>query len=119
MNRLLAALLSLIIGAALSLAVASPAHAVGYFRHYSPDAGFDDPIYVTCDWNTRTTHNVPIAEGVSSPCADTDGVFVASGKQIVCLYFVGGVPVWQNTFDATGWHKITDIQSYTCVHQLD
>ena len=125
--RKLTGLLAVIV-VALGLMVAAPLPAqagvpcdtgvsCGSLRHLSDD-GFDAPIPITCDWGNDNPHiNAYVAEGQKSSCHDTDGFYVQPGADVVCRFFPAGRLYWK-TFE-NGWYKITDLDHYECVHQLD
>lgn len=116
--------------------VAAPAHATlpaetcipgtnvcqgGDITHHSPDKGYDAPIQVRCNYGKGPIR--PVREGQKSTkvCGnDTDQVYVARGQQIRCKYKEArGIVRWKVTFDATGFHKIGDLWSKTCVMEKD
>lgn len=93
----------------------------GTIKHYSPDSGHDSPITIRCDYGDDSTKHW-VYEGQSSTryCKDTDEVYVHTNEEIHCLYRDSfGSLYWGKTFDAVGWHKITDNFNRSCVVQRD
>lgn len=122
-KKILAAL-ALFAACLMPVAIAAPAQAgectgwvCGGIIHYAPDDGFDAAFTVRCNWGDPSSQRY-VYEGQHSNavCRDTDEVYVAAGNQIVCVGDWGG---WEVRYDATGWHKIYDHQTPTCVHQRD
>lgn len=93
----------------------------GDITHHSPDKGYDAPIQVRCDYGKGPTRVVREGQKSTKVCGnDTDQVFVARGQQISCRYKEPrGVVRWKVTFDRTGWHKIGDLWSKSCVMERD
>lgn len=104
--------------------VAAPAQAgtctgwmCGGIWHYAPDDGYDAPFAIRCNYGDPSSLRL-VYEGQSGNqhCQDVDQVYVNAGTQIACVGTWGG---WEVRYDATGWHKIYDHQTPTCVYQLD
>lgn len=87
----------------------------GGFYHIAPDDGFDDPIRVACDWNNVWNTSRMIAEGQRSPCADTDGFYVAPGTKVLCRAAWSG---WYAYTHTGGWTKVYDGHTPECVVQI-
>jgi hypothetical protein len=119
-----AALMLLVVGViGAVVTTASPAQAGwpgGNVIHAADDSGYNDPIAITCNWNNPWGYAKYLAVGWGSKsyCSDADGVYVGAGRQISCRY-LGTYGAYNKTFDATGWHKVTDVESWVCYHQLD
>jgi hypothetical protein len=85
----------------------------GRLWHIAPDDGYDAPIIVTCDWNTKA--QTWVYEGDWSPCKDTDGFYTRPGDRTVCKWrspYVGGWVAY-----GPGWTKFTDGIIEECVSQ--
>lgn len=123
MRKVLLFVVLMMFGASMAAVTAPPAnagtlcetfHQCGDFHHDSPDAGFDDPIPVTCNLGDPWSNYRNVPEGGDSSCHDSDAFWVAFGKNVSC--YIGGEWI---KFTATGWHKFNDSENRSCVHGLD
>lgn len=113
--------------ATVALAVAlvpAPAEAKwngGSIRHHT-DAGYDDPILVSCDDGTGDQDTYTISEGQHSddrcPTEDVQKVYVRYNEEIWCYVSFRGAG-WQLTYDKNGWHGVGNFQNKQCVVQRD
>lgn len=92
----------------------------GELYHYSPDRGYDRATLIRCDWGNPSTNHL-LREGQHSTryCRDMDQIYVRRGEEIWCLSGNRFGPFWAKRFDATGWHKVTDLFSQSCVMKTD
>lgn len=135
-RRLIGALAALMLGLMLALAPVSTASAEtcilgvcygGRVLHVE-DAGHDPSIIVFCNYADAFTNGEPdpdwskekyVAEGTSSraDCGDdTDVIYVRSGEEISCRNMN---TLLSRKYDATGPHKINDLDMLNCTVQLD
>lgn len=92
----------------------------GWINHYAPDDGYDTGFYTATNIDQYGRPYCPcylINEGHNSTeyTPDVDAIFVYDGQEIWCLD-PGG---WVKWFDASGWHKVTDLFGGICVSRAD
>lgn len=132
-ERIVAFALLVITGvAAFIVAAPTPAFAgtctagiyCGTIRHVN-DPGYDPSIIVRCTYGVASSKRY-VPEGRSSKeyCKDSDQVYVRSGEELWCRYsrsapYGSRISYWAKTFDATGWHKITDAFNKSCTLRKD
>ncbi len=107
MKRTIAAA-ALAVGAVI--AIPTPAHAglSDNVSHFSPDAGYDEPIV----YADRYGRVYSIGEGYG--VGNVAQVYVSAGTEITCS---NNGTTWHVWYDATGWHNSGG--SATCVNGLD
>ena len=143
MNKIIALLAPLLIALGLMTPVPAQASPVcdygvscGYIGHYSPNSGYDAPIFIICNWGdafypggeprpwsvlVEAGKFVKEGEKSSKYCHDTDVVVVRNNEQIACRETDRfGNHYWPVKFDSTGPHKIYDtFVERWCVTQRD
>lgn len=107
---------------------APPAQAAvigGSIKHYSPDEGYDLPILVSCENESKTgSDTFSIPEGSHSddicPHEDVNKVYVRYDEQIACREIdSAGLIFWPVQYDKNGWHDVGNFTNKLCVVQRD
>jgi hypothetical protein len=123
MKRFAALLVALVLGVVI---MASPSQAVtcigsvcygGSITVSSNPPGAGRGVIITCHWSNPNAYDHVVTPGTSSRrfCFDADGAYVAPGREIVCYDQIGPYVQW----DATGWHKFTDLFNQLCYDRAD
>lgn len=107
----------------------APAQAVQWgstnISHYSPDAGYDEPIRIRCNGGREPLLNEGERSLWASKCgpSNTYAVLVRSTEDLVCLEdttYYG--KQWHTIYRTTGWHTLPnnfDEGNYGCVLKLN
>lgn len=85
----------------------------GDARHFSPDAGANGPITVTCNLGAPWSNTRTLYEGQYSTCADTDGFYVPPNSTVSWYKANSWGSSWVEYHAGYSgiWVKITDLQN--------
>jgi hypothetical protein len=85
----------------------------GDIRHFSPDAGANGPITITCNLGDPWNSARPLYEGQYSTCRDTDGFYVPPGESVSWYKANSWGSAWQEYAGGSFgyWVKVTDLQN--------
>jgi hypothetical protein len=92
---------------------------IGGKVYHWPDANYDPPIIVYCNFGSKTKRYVHERSSSKEDCGtDTDQIYIRKGEELWCKR--GNILVsWQKEFDKTGRHKINDVWSKSCTLRRD